>query len=289
VIAFVPCEGDLEGQAAHAVAEILPSALRAKPGRNLGDIAILYKDYRAGNVVAEAVGAAGYDYIRVDTAAPYRKVPLTSWIEDCAAWCAGGWREARPQLRGLIDRWSGFRRARIPHAQARREAQRLTELLWSLRAEEALARVFVDAIRAGMVDALLQVEPSLADQREQVERMTAALAVGGPLADLDLASLGGRDGSPRHLNLLTLHSAKGCEYDVVIMVGLDLGSLPWRSQTAAKLHESRRLFYVGLTRARDEVYMLYSGFVDTPRGRMYWGRSPFLDELEARMEAAGTG
>ena len=109
---------------------------------------------------------------------------------------------------------------------------------------------------------------------------------GGALAELDLVSFGKRDGSPEQLNLLTLHSAKGCEYDVVVMVGLDLGSLPWRNERAERLRESRRLFYVGLTRARDEVYMLYSGWVDTPRGRMLWGRSPFLDELQARMEQA---
>jgi DNA helicase II / ATP-dependent DNA helicase PcrA len=283
VIAFVPCDDGLEGQAAHAVVEIIPTALAAKPGRRIGDIAILYKDYRAGNIVAEAVTAACYDYIRIDTAAPYRKVALTSWIEDCAAWCVGGWREARPQLGGLLDRWLGFHRARMPIAQARREVHRLTEVLWSLCTDEALAREFVAAIRAAMLDDLMAAEPSLADQCEQVERMSAALAVGGPLADLDLASLGGRDGSLLHLNLLTFHSAKGCEYDVVIMVGLDLGSLPWRGESPERLRESRRLFYVGLTRARDEVHMLYSGFVDTPRGRMYWGRSPFLDELEARM------
>ena len=121
---------------------------------------------------------------------------------------------------------------------------------------------------------------------EQLDRMTAALAEGGALATLDIASLGGRDGSPDHLNLLTLHSAKGCEYDVVIMVGLDYGSLPWRKLSPEKLRESRRLFYVGLTRARDEVHMLYSGFVEGRYGPMRHGRSPFLDELEARMRAA---
>lgn len=42
---------------------------------------------------------------------------------------------------------------------------------------------------------------------------------------LDITSLYGRDGSPEHLYLLTIHSAKGCEYDVVIMVGLGLGNL----------------------------------------------------------------
>lgn len=286
VIAFVECDDGLEGQAAHAVAEIIPVALAAKPGRTLGDIAILYRDYRAGDVVAAAVAAEGLDFVRVDTAAPYRKVALTSWIEDCAAWCSGGWRKAEPQLRGLLDRWIGFHRARISDAQASAELQSLTRLLWSLRVEEGLARDFVAELRAGMLDALMVDEPSLADQQEQVERMSAAVALGGPLEDLDLASLGGRDGSPLHLNLLTLHSAKGCEYDVVIMVGLDLGSLPWRNEAPATQRESRRLFYVGLTRARDEIHMLYSGFVDTRFGRQYWGRSPFLNELEARMQEA---
>jgi DNA helicase II / ATP-dependent DNA helicase PcrA len=187
VIAFVESDDGLAGQAAHAVAEIIPAALAAKPGRSLGDIAILYRDFRAGDIVAETVTAAGLDFIRVDNAAPYRKVALTSWIEDCAAWCAGGWREARPQLRGLLDRWFGFHRGRISDEQARGEAQRLTQLLWSLRTDDSLARAFVAALKAGMLDALMAAEPSLSDQREQVGRMVAALALGGSLTDLDLA------------------------------------------------------------------------------------------------------
>jgi len=286
-IEFVLRPGGTADQAAHAVAQIIPAALASKPGRTLGDIAILYKDYRAGDIVAKAVATGGLDYIRVDTAAPYRKVALTSWVEDCAAWCAGGWRVGRPQLRGLLDRYRAFHRASLDDSQAKREEQELTALLWELRADQQPAREFVASLRNGVVDHLLAAELALADQKEQLDRMTAALAEGGALASLDITSLGGRDGSPDHLNLLTLHSAKGCEYDVVIMVGLDLGNLPWRNETPEKLRESRRLFYVGLTRARDEVHMLYSGFVDGRYGPMRFGRSPFLDELEARMRAAG--
>lgn len=286
-IEFVLRPGGMADQAAHAVAQIIPAALASKPGRTLGNIAILYKDYRAGDIVAEAVAAGGLDYIRVDTAAPYRKVALTSWVEDCAAWCAGGWRVGRPQLRGLLDRYRAFHRASLDDSQAKREEQELTALLWELRADQQPAREFVASLRNGAVDHLLVAELALADQKEQLDRMTEALAEGGALASLDITSLGGRDGSPDHLNLLTLHSAKGCEYDVVIMVGLDLGNLPWRNETPEKLRESRRLFYVGLTRARDEVHMLYSGFVDGRYGPMRYGRSPFLDELEARMRAAG--
>lgn len=286
IIAFVPCADGLEGQALHAIHNIIPAALAAKPGRCVGDIAVLYRDRNVGDIVAVKAAEAGYDFIRVDNAAAYRKVGLTSWVEDCAAWCAGGWRVGRPQLRGLLDRWLGFHRSRLSDVLARDETHRLTALLWSLRADAGPARDFLADLRVHTLDALIAAEPSLADQGEQLDRMTAALNAGGPLAALDLASFGGRDGSPTHLNFLTLHSAKGCEYDVVIMLGLDFGSLPWRNQPPAALRESRRLFYVGLTRARDEVHMLYSGFVDTPGGRFHWGRSPFLDELEARMRAA---
>lgn len=284
-IAFVECRGGVSEQADFALSRIIPAALAAKPGRRLGDIAFLYKDYRIGNIVAEAAGV-GLEFVRVDNAAPYRKCALTSWIEDCAAWCAGGWREGRPQLRGLIDRWLVFGHGRLDDAAARTQGQRLTRFLWGQRRDDGPASAFVEAIRGEFVDALTAAEPSLADQREQIERMGVAFGPEGVLAGLDLESLGGRDGSPEHLNLLTLHSAKGCEYDVVIMLGLDLGSLPWRNEQPATLRESRRLFYVGLTRARDEVHMLYSRWVDTPRGPMHWGRSPFLDELEERMAEA---
>ena len=285
-IEFVECPNGLSEQAEVALARIVPAALNAKPGRRLGDIAILYRDYRAGNIVAEAAAEVGVEFTRVDNGAPYRKCALTSWIEDCAAWSAGGWREGRPQLKGLLDRWHAFRPGRAGERPARLEDQVVTRFLWERRRDRDSAAAFVRAIRLELVDELMATELSLADQRDQVEGMSEALEPAGALAGLDLVSLGRKDGSPEQVNLLTLHSAKGCEYDVVIMLGLDLGSFPWRNEQPEALRESRRLFYVGLTRARDEVYMLYSGWVEQWGLRKNWGRSPFLNELAERMARA---
>lgn len=286
VIDFVERPDGLEDQAVFAVTEIIPAVLKAKPGRRLGDIAILYKDFHGGNAAAAAAIEAGLSFIRVDNAAPYKKVALTSWIEDCAGWCAGGWRHADPQLRTLIGRWIGFYGTLRGARRRAEEGERLTRFLWEHRQDDAPAAGFVRAICAELVDDLLRDNPSLSDQAEQVGNLQAALGHEGPLSSFLTADLGRQDGSPDHLNLLTLHSSKGCEYDVVIMIGLDQGSLPWRNPTPKQLAGDRRLFYVGLTRARDAVYMLYSGWIPTRNGRWYLGRSEFLTELDDRLQAA---
>lgn len=283
VIDYVRCPDGLEDQLAFAIQKIIPAALAAKPKRRLGDIAILYKDYKGGNAAAEAALACGLPFVRVDNAAPYRKVALTSWIEDCAAWCAGGWREAEPRLSGIINRWLGFYASLASNDERQDISVRLTRFLWAHRQDDAAASVFIEAIREDLLNQLMLEQSSLGDQIEEVEKLTRALNSGGPLEGFSTRELGAQDGSPDHLNLLTFHSSKGCEYDVVIMIGLDQGAFPWNNITQTQLAADRRLFYVGLTRARDAVYMLYSGWIPTRNGRWELGRSIFVDELEARL------
>jgi len=84
------------------------------------------------------------------------------------------------------------------------------------------------------------------------------------------------------VNLMTIHSAKGLEFPVVILVGLEEGLLPHAScmENPEQLEEERRLFYVALTRAQKEVHLLYASY------RRAWstasgGSSRFLSEIPA--------
>ena len=89
------------------------------------------------------------------------------------------------------------------------------------------------------------------------------------------------DGS-NAVSLMTLHNAKGLEFGVVMIPGLEDGLLPHESAFAddEELEEERRLFYVGMTRAMDELYLFAA---DTRRraGVMdLRSASRFLDEID---------
>ena len=155
----------------------------------------------------------------------------------------------------------------------------LARFLWARRGNGD-AFEFLAALRSELLDVLLSANRTLNDQRIQVDAMSRALSPGGVLVGLDLVRLGGRDGAPNQLNLLTFHSAKGCEYKVVIILGLDEGVFPWSNETDDELQESRRLFYVALTRACDEVHLIYSGWSANRFGRRFDnGMSRFLRDL----------
>lgn len=69
-----------------------------------------------------------------------------------------------------------------------------------------------------------------------------------------------QEGIPKeHLQLMTIHAAKGKEFDVVFLPGLEEDLLPSeRSVREGRLEEERRLVYVGITRAKKELYLTYA-------------------------------
>ena len=69
-------------------------------------------------------------------------------------------------------------------------------------------------------------EKTLRDEAEALAVLKKACAKGSKLEEFTVALFGGQSGAPDHLNLITLHSAKGMEFDVVIMMGMEQGRIP---------------------------------------------------------------
>ena len=100
------------------------------------------------------------------------------------------------------------------------------------------------------------------------------------LADAALMSSADESSEKHSVTLMTLHAAKGLEFPVVFMVGMEDGLFPSdRSDSIADIEEERRLAYVGMTRAREELFLTYAKSRFTFGSRNLTSPSRFLIEL----------
>jgi DNA helicase-2/ATP-dependent DNA helicase PcrA len=185
----------------------------------------------------------------------------------------------------LIQSWLALN-VSIKSDGGRGELRRsLVKFLFGHRLSGLSLGEWLDDCDAACLDETLKRERTLTEEVEALKQLVRATRPAGKLEAMTVAGFGYQGGAPDHLNLITLHSAKGQEFDVVAMMGMDQGRIPsWDAKTAESKREPRRLFYVGLTRARHEVHMTYSGFTTDKYGRKHEnGPSEFLVEVEARL------
>jgi superfamily I DNA/RNA helicase len=127
-------------------------------------------------------------------------------------------------------------------------------------------------------EALALLAPLAARCGDDLDRFLAELALGDEVDTWD----------PRadRISLLTLHAAKGLEFPVVFLAGCEDGLLPLRfgpRPSPEETAEERRLFFVGMTRARSHLFLTHA------RRRAWRGSvreaepSPFLADLEAAL------
>ncbi len=102
------------------------------------------------------------------------------------------------------------------------------------------------------------------------------------LEELSLkSSLDMAEGDADRISLMTIHNSKGLEFRIVFLVGLEDGLFPHINSQDSRdqLEEERRLFYVGMTRAKEQLYLTFA------RTRYLWGsnhprsQSPFIKEI----------
>jgi DNA helicase-2/ATP-dependent DNA helicase PcrA len=134
-------------------------------------------------------------------------------------------------------------------------------------------------IRSIDYEAVLQAEGiEGADRWENVRELVASAANWSEVVTVDtesgetalerflaeaalLSAVDKEEGQEQGVTLMTLHTAKGLEWPVVVMTGLEHGLFPLAraEEQASGLEEERRLCYVGLTRAKDKLYLTSAG------------------------------
>ena len=129
----------------------------------------------------------------------------------------------------------------------------------------------------------LDSEGRLENLKELIRGMRNFDNLQGFLEHVALATSIDQDWNGEKVNLMTMHAAKGLEFDAVFLPGWEEGLFPHQKSLEEKgdlaLEEERRLAYVGITRAKKEAFISFA------MGRMYQGdwvdsiQSRFIDEL----------
>lgn len=216
-------------------------------GLGFGDFAVLYRTSMQGEAIGEALRQSG--------------MPFSLRSHDRLV--------ARPLVERLVEV-----AAAMPELPLE---ERLKEACARLRGELARPEGSTDEgpTEADADAALALVAPLAARSEGDFVRFTHEVMIASEVDGLD----------PRadRIALLTLHASKGLEFRVVLIAGCEDGLLPLRfagREDKTNLDEERRLFYVGMTRAREKLVLSWA------KARMRRGEvqattvSPFVTEIE---------
>lgn len=275
-LTYCPVAGGHGEQAKHIADVVVPNLLNS--GFLSEQIAVLYRTAKLGDYASDALKGTNVAFVRADNnALVKRNSRLARFIESCAAWVTGGWREAAPPFNQLLRQAVGLIYAdRATDNETQVLSQQLIKFLrygiganetthtWLLRFHQQLIVPWQKLIR---------------NAHQEWNICTDLLEKTDPAQgrDIPLNIFAGRIEGTGRVTLSTLHSVKGREFDAVIMFGINDGDLPnWHDKkNAVAIREARRLFYVGVTRPKKELCLVYQ------KGN----HSPWIVELHNRSKA----
>lgn len=284
-VIFRECPDGLAQQARTIASEIIPDLVNN--GVSCDEIAILYRDKWDQFILSSALSEAGINYAG-ERDQRYQRTPFTRWLEDVASWCTlFPETQQGPELGDLHFWYAEFSQSAGVSLDTADLAAR-TEFfhaLMSIASREMSLSDWLDRI-----DSLLNLESLLSARETNPDDLDDWLFIisqcqdGGALEGFTLDDFARCSGRPDTVILTTLHSSKGREYEAVIMPGLEEGRFPgYNAKSDEAIAEARRVFYVGMTRAKDTIYLLYSGWYKDGYDRV-WKKGPsrFVRELQEK-------
>lgn len=278
-IDFIERTQGFDSQLDAITTEIIPQLIQV--GVEPKNIGILYIDHTDGARIAEKLEENGIEY-RGEKDRRYDRSPLTRWLEELASWCSGNRGSTGIKFSDLAKYWEGVVSGANVVLRIGEELQVRTSLYRvasELADSEMSFPVWLEAVIDRLeIGKLLDTTTDGSHDKTALETLVSASE--GTLSNYTVADFAGCGDRANRITLTTLHSSKGLQFDAVIIPGMEQGRLPnYRAQNGDRLREARRTFYVGLTRARVKVFLLYSGWYRFGRHTFRNGPSIFLNEL----------
>jgi DNA helicase-2/ATP-dependent DNA helicase PcrA len=289
---FVEAEEHLADNAAKAIGSVR-AALAA--GTAPEEIAIFYRQRtQLLDELTSELESGGIDYFPERTS-EYPSSPCIRWLHDVAAYVVGGAPRRSVTFRDLYYYYRSLAEAAGQLDQNADSLDLRTKFYEFVTCQVASGQLLGDWLR--LTNAELRVFDLIAkcidrqDDKGALESLCKACEADGSLEQTTLSDFATDGRIVGKVLLTTLHSCKGRQFDVVILPGLIEGITPsWRwsrgqyhQPSERVLSEARRLFYVGFTRARSTVYLIYSNGYVHKGHPVRLGRSRFVDEIAERI------
>lgn len=205
---------------------------------------ILAKDLEAAEVEFTLDKSPYYD----------RSMNLIKWLENLGYWCLEGLRfhgeaSENQSFDDLVITWSRIARPQVAGGEQDSQARLLlAELIWSIEGADMHLGEWLSLVthKLDFNQNLEEYQRIFPDEVDELVRVQQLVQPDGELSEIRLRDFVNLS---RGIQLTTLHSSKGMEFEVVIIAGVER---IWNDENG------RRLLYVGVTRAEREVCLVYS-------------------------------
>jgi DNA helicase-2/ATP-dependent DNA helicase PcrA len=294
---FHEISGGLKGQAQHLAKNVISQLTSI--GIELHEIAILYRQRGSLlQIILRELSEAGIPFVS-EREGLYPRSPFVRWLHGCAAWCVSEVGSCEVLFEDILR---FYRDLLISAGKSGTGAHDLQDRLHLYEALDDLEDPDMSLNEwLNLLDRKLDLHrtmfstPDYCDAVEDMDQLLEGVESDGCLANETVSSFS-YDGRIRgKIVVTTLHSSKGRQFDAVIMPGLQETILPRRSwnrrfrrydQPSAKsLADDRRLFYVGFTRARKFVFLVFSRMFTNDYGyTIDLGPSRFVKEIQDKLE-----
>ncbi len=254
-------EAQNEEDEAQFIVEVIKNHLLKKQFDSLKNFVVLYRTNAQSRVIEEVFLRSGLPYILIGGVRFYERKE----IKDCLAYLRY---LANPQDKISYQRIEKLGKGRLKNFQNLiKEKKDFTTLEWLDKILEATGYLKAydennpqDLARIENIKELRSVATEFPDLNHFLENVSLiqqeTFNVNKPSPNPQLSSLPNREA----VTLMTAHAAKGTEFPVVFIVGLEEGLFPHLRSLADKseIEEERRLCYVAMTRAQEKLYLSYT-------------------------------